>query len=350
MEALRSSVYQFNPGNKMNVSFFQTIYDKSMQNVIVAFMVFLLITSAPVCIFLFAYFLFFTKLWSLALLYFFWMIYDIRTPRRGGRTCRFFGQLSFLWRHYKNYFPIEIIKTEELRADKNYIFGCHPHGLACLVSIGCLTTECCNIGKLFPGLKVFYVTLFAQFCIPFRREIFLWLGFIDRSKMSIFHVLNPKQTGSIVAITIGGVEESLYSDDRKIQILLRNRKGFVKIALQTGSNLVPTMSFGENRLYTLVKSEPGSCFMKFQDMVYRNFGFVLKKFYGRRLFGFIPLMFLPYRQPTHFVVGKAIDVPQIENPTIEQIDFFHKKYVEQIQKLFDEYKTKYCADCDLEIL
>ena len=40
-----------------------------------------------------------------------------------------------------------------------------------------------------------------------------------------------------------------------MDLVLLHRKGFVKMALQTGAHLVPVLSFGENDLFTLVKND-----------------------------------------------------------------------------------------------
>ncbi len=42
-----------------------------------------------------------------------------------------------------------------------------------------------------------------------------------------------------------------------------------------------------------------------------------------------------------FVVGKPIDVIQIDNPTSNDIDQLHKKYLLAVEQLFSENKDKY---------
>ena len=49
------------------------------------------------------------------------------------------------------------------------------------------------------------------------------------------------------------------------EYLLRERRGFIRLALQHGASLVPSFSFGEKTLYNLVRAPcpllPASCLM-----------------------------------------------------------------------------------------
>ena len=49
-------------------------------------------------------------------------------------------------------------------------------------------------------------------------------------------------------------EERKIGRERRREKLLRNRRGFIRLALQCGASLVPTFSFGEKRLYNLVRA------------------------------------------------------------------------------------------------
>ena len=43
-----------------------------------------------------------------------------------------------------------------------------------------------------------------------------------------------------------------------MDLVLRRRKGFVKLALASGADLVPVLAFGENECYTRPPLRPGS--------------------------------------------------------------------------------------------
>lgn len=42
-----------------------------------------------------------------------------------------------------------------------------------------------------------------------------------------------------------------------------------------------------------------------------------------------------------FSVGKPIQVEKVENPTTQQVDELHQKYIDELIKLFDEHKENY---------
>ena len=50
-------------------------------------------------------------------------------------------------------------------------------------------------------------------------------------------------------IVVGGAEEALDAHPGHHILTLKKRKGFIKMALQTGADLVPCYSFGENDLF-----------------------------------------------------------------------------------------------------
>jgi 2-acylglycerol O-acyltransferase 2 len=52
--------------------------------------------------------------------------------------------------------------------------------------------------------------------------------------------------GSAITIVVGGAEESLHARPGVLELILKKRHGFIRIAIESGSLLVPILSFGEN--------------------------------------------------------------------------------------------------------
>lgn len=54
---------------------------------------------------------------------------------------------------------------------------------------------------------------------------------------------------------VGGAPEALLAKPGKPEIILNARKGFIKLAIQLGTDLVPVFGFGENDMVGVIKVE-----------------------------------------------------------------------------------------------
>ena len=59
-------------------------------------------------------------------------------------------------------------------------------------------------------------------------------GICDVSKESILHLCSKKEGGNAIVIVVGGAAESLDAHPGSATLTLKDRKGFVKMALMTG--------------------------------------------------------------------------------------------------------------------
>lgn len=62
----------------------------------------------------------------------------------------------------------------------------------------------------------------------------LALGLVDVSRDSINYVCGKKGGGNAAIIVVGGAAESLEAVPGRATLVLKKRKGFVKMALKTG--------------------------------------------------------------------------------------------------------------------
>ncbi|PIO69461.1 diacylglycerol acyltransferase [Teladorsagia circumcincta] len=60
--------------------------------------------------------------------------------------------------------------------------------------------------------------------------------------------------------------------------------------------------------------------------------------------------FLPFRTPVDTVVGAPIDVPQILEPTNEDVDRVHRQYCEALTELFEEHKIHFGVSEDTRLI
>ena len=160
-------------------------------------------------------------------------------------------------------------------------------------------------------------------------------GAVASSKESLNYLLSTPGGGKAAVLMVGGIPEMENTEENSVKEVLNKRKGFIKLALRHGSDLVPTFVFGETDLY-----RQSGAFSSLQDKVRRLIGISPVIFYGR---GFLQnsFGFLPYRKPMYVVVGAPIRVDRIPEPSQEDIDNLHSDYVMSVRKLFNKYNPIY---------
>jgi len=62
-------------------------------------------------------------------------------------------------------------------------------------------------------------------------------------------------------------------------------------------------------------------------------------------FGLIP----EYKNEVHTVVGKGLQLPEISEPTDQDVDKYHALFVEGLKEVYNNYKAKYADNKDLKI-
>ncbi|XP_030072773.1 2-acylglycerol O-acyltransferase 1 [Microcaecilia unicolor] len=277
--------------------------------------------------------------WLVIALYVLWLYFDWDTPQTGGRRWQWVRNWT-VWKFFKDYFPIHLVKTTSLDPKHNYLFGFHPHGVLVAGAFGNFCTNYTGFSELFPGLTSYLHILPFWFRCPFFREYIMCVGIVSASRRSVSHVLSHKEGGNISIIVIGGAEESLDAHPGSLTLSILKRKGFIKVALKHGAHLVPVFSFGENELFQQVANPKGSVLRTVQERLQKIMGFALPLFHARGIFQY-SFGLIPYRKPIHTVVGKPIVVVQNLNPTVEEIEQLHHTYLEELRKLFEEHKEKY---------
>lgn len=280
----------------------------------------------------------------LMVLYVIWMYIDRDSCERGGRRWDPCRRLKW-WQYLRDYFPITLVKTAELPADKNYLLAIFPHGILPYGGFATFGTDVMHFEKRFPGIRTYYCTLKMNFFMPCIREFGNLHGFISVSQESINWVLSHPVKGKAVAVVVGGASEALCNRPGEYKIYLKNRKGFCRIALQNGSPLVPVYVFGETELYQQWSPKEGSAFDIFQRWVKKVTGIAPIVFFSDR--GLIPR-----KVPITVTVGEPINVQLVKNPTKEDIDGLHQKFMDSITELFNAEKHKYISnpDAKLEII
>ncbi|XP_060793850.1 2-acylglycerol O-acyltransferase 1 [Neoarius graeffei] len=282
--------------------------------------------------------------WILAALYAGWLYLDRDTPTTGGRRSHWVRSWT-VWKYFRDYFPISLVKTVDLDPKCNYLFGFHPHGVLVAGAFGNFCTEASQFTKLFPGLTPYLLMLPFWFRVPFFRDYIMYGGLVSSEKASMSYLLSRPGGGSAAVVAVGGAPESLEARPGALTLQLLQRKGFIKLALKHGAVLVPVFSFGENELFDQMENPVGSALRRLQDRLQRIMGVALPLFHARGVFQY-SFGLLPYRKPIHTVVGRPIPADLNLSPTKEDIDSLHQCYMEGLTQLFEENKEKYGIDKD----
>ncbi|KAM7535975.1 hypothetical protein Aperf_G00000095366 [Anoplocephala perfoliata] len=119
---------------------------------------------------------------------------------------------------------------------------------------------------------------------------------VSVSRESLNNLLDASirgESGNLVAVLVGGAREALESRPGHYVFVLSRRQGFFRIALKTGSYLVPTIGFGEPNMFDQVDNPKGSRLRKLQDWLSGMFVMSFPLFYSTRL--------IPYRRPLTIV-------------------------------------------------
>ncbi|XP_069690869.1 2-acylglycerol O-acyltransferase 1-like isoform X1 [Periplaneta americana] len=279
------------------------------------------------------YILLYTRYYPLVLLYYAWVWYDHDSSDSFRRRSQRVRDSAF-WRYLSDYFPVRLVKTAELDPTMSYMFCSFPHGMLALGTFISFGTNATKVNEAFPNHKCYMATLAYHFKLFYIRELGHALGLCTASPKAISNVLSKPKTLTVIAV--GGASEAFYSRPGQYTIFLKQRKGFVKLALKHGTPLVPVISFGETNIYAQVDFPEGSRFRRFQEFIRKKTTVAPILAYGNGP--------LPYRREMIVVVGKPLPMEKILNPTQEQIDDLHQKFITELTALFEEKKKLYLAN------
>ena len=150
----------------------------------------------------------------------------------------------------------------------------------------------------------------------------------------------PSYPFNIVHLIVGGIHEMFYTPRgaKNEQIILQKRKGFIKLALRTQSDIIPMYTFGANQIYSRVCGNKSLlCHLSSQLKI------SLVIWLGR--WG-IPMGWVPCRVPLLGVIGNVFPVPKmaIEEITEDVVKRVHADFCQALKELFDTYKIVYVEE------
>jgi len=170
----------------------------------------------------------------------------------------------------------------------------------------------------------------AAFYLPVVRHIIRWMGVhpIDRDTFR-----RSLREGYSVALVPGGVGECVVERETDEEVyMVQKRKGFVKLALEAGTPVVPVVAYGQHATYDCYCPKHLPLFRTLCKLV----RFAPMLYWGR---GFSPL---PKSTRIRVVCGAPIPVPPpTSNPPDELVAAKHEEYVRALCALYDRHKGKH---------
>jgi 2-acylglycerol O-acyltransferase 2 len=219
--------------------------------------------------------------------------------------------------------------TADLKEDK-YIYMWHPHSVFSTSLFFHNVTKFTEWPSHLRNLKVVVFSYLQWF--PFAKEFFEEFNLIPSDYFSMKTAL---EDGNSISVSAGGMREMLYENTA----IISKRRGIFKMALETGTALVPIVSVGETKVWELAKipqwihdsMEPyDAC------MAIPTFKSILR---------FIGLLENPLKDPIRSVLGKPIRVEKKDIPTEQDISNLRSTYISALKTL---YKKE--SGCDMIVV
>ncbi|CAI5485932.1 unnamed protein product [Closterium sp. Naga37s-1] len=233
-------------------------------------------------------------------------------------------------------------------ASQRYIFTYHPHGLLPAMMAWFFRTGAWE--SLLPGIRPVALVASVLFRVPLLRQLALWGGLREVSRQGFAAAIRDQQAAILCP---GGQSELSYhtASSERVVVLCARKVGFVRMALDTRSLLVPVFCFGEAALFDNLFDMPS-----LQRFTYRRFGFPIP-FLPIGLFGLLPL---PRTSPVTLVVGRPFDpsslLPSPLQPgeqssvSAEQLCGIRDRYYQEVHALFERHKARWgMAHVQLEL-
>jgi 2-acylglycerol O-acyltransferase 2 len=209
---------------------------------------------------------------------------------------------------------------------RRYLFAMYPHGVYGVCRAFSGGVRCWR--ALFPGIFARWGSFSMAFLMPGIREFSLFSSCLDAQKKYLEKAI---ARGENIELLPGGIDEMNLTDgtSKETQLVMKDRKGFTKLAIENGLDIVPGFCFGEKWIHKTVKL-PGIVQSFLRPL--RMSGTMLK---GRGL------SFLGEKKPLAFVWGQPIQVKQQKPVEEAYLDEIHEQVMQSVQRIFDQYKARF---------
>ena len=225
---------------------------------------------------------------------------------------------------------------------KSYILASWPHGLMGGGSHGGLIDFFeCGSNEFQPIYSAASVLKY----VPVVRRLHAMWGICDVTKSELTRILKHQES-TIIHLVVGGIEEMFYTTTTTSgtgsnhhnfeQIVINKRKGFIKLAIECGIDIIPHYTFGANETYTRYFNHT-SLLARLSHTIRTSLIFWTGRWY-------IPFGYIPKKVPLLSVAGNIFHIPKVSSKdeiTKELIEETHTKFCLELKQLFNTYKIVY---------
>jgi len=200
-----------------------------------------------------------------------------------------------------------------------YIFMWHPHSVFASSMFFHTSTRLTEWPSQLRGSRC--VALNAVLWLPFMKEIFNEFGIIP----SDYHVMKETlEAGESFSVSAGGMREMLYEDT----VLMSRRRGIFKMALETGTPLVPVISVNESTMWKIVGLPEW-----IQDML-EPYDMCLPIPTLKSVYKWLGVLQNPLKDPIRSIIGEPIQVEHVEAPSESDISALRAKYIGALKEMY----------------
>ena len=210
---------------------------------------------------------------------------------------------------------LKIRRNPDVSSEGKYIYMWHPHGVfatSMYFHMNGLTewpSELKMKGAAFNGLLL----------LPFMDEFFTELNAVP----SDYRTMKKTLETTSISVAAGGMREMLYPGSA----ILSKRRGIFKMALETGTPLVPIVSVGEDALCQIV--ELPSCIQNWLEAYDVCICIPTLK----SVFKLLSIFHRPI-SPVISVMGAPIVVKKNETPSEKDISDLRSQYIKELKELY----------------
>ena len=205
---------------------------------------------------------------------------------------------------------------------KTFILVCQPHGVISFTGFCVKIAGHKRVGYLPTAVAA------ALLKFPILKHVIGMYGLVDASSKNMAKVFRLNGVRGCIYLYVGGIAELFRCSQTEERLYLSKRKGFVKLALREGVDIVPFYFFGNTSILSVLSTGPLA-------VLSRKLGASVTYFWG-----FCGLPLPRFGQKCISVMGRPLGVPHIENPTQEDIDTWHAKYCSEVRRLYEQYQDK----------